>query len=200
VWQVTDAHRLTRRQFEADEVLEARRDPAAPVAVPQAAHRHPVDQDLARGRRVEPAQQLDQRALAGAVLAHDGDGRAGLELEVDLAQDRRLGVRVGEAHVDQIDAVGEALGRRLVARHVPAAGHRPDLTQVSQRGAHPVQVLQQRRGVGDELVDLCRQGDRQDHVADGTAPGHRLAHHEQDGGEVPGGEHQVPTGAQRGAE
>ena len=43
-----------------------------------------VDLDRARLRVVEPAQQLGERRLAGAVLADDGERRAGGNREVEV--------------------------------------------------------------------------------------------------------------------
>ena len=44
---------------------------------------HAVEQDPALGRVVEPGQQLDQRGLAGAVLAHQRDPLARRQREVE---------------------------------------------------------------------------------------------------------------------
>ena len=47
-----------------------------------------VDRDRARVRGLDPGDRLDQRRLAGAVVADQGDDLAGVDLEVDV--DERL--------------------------------------------------------------------------------------------------------------
>ena len=59
--------------------------------------------DAARGRRVQPAQQVQQRALARAGGADDGHRLTGLHLQVDAAQHRHVQPALGEA-------LGQALG------------------------------------------------------------------------------------------
>ena len=60
----------------------------------------------AGGGRVQPAQQVQQRALARARGADDGQRLAGMHLEVDAAQ-----------HLDVEAAFGEALGQALAGQH-----------------------------------------------------------------------------------
>ena len=48
-----------------------------------------VDLDRARLRVVQPAQQLGERRLAGAVLPDDGERRAGGNREIEAVEDRR---------------------------------------------------------------------------------------------------------------
>ena len=65
-------HVVAQRQLQADEVLEHGREPRAPggeIELPQVGA---VDGDRSRLRIVQPAQQLGDGGLAGAVLAHDG--------------------------------------------------------------------------------------------------------------------------------
>jgi hypothetical protein len=54
------------------------------------------------GGRVEARQQAQQRGLAGAGGAHDGDELAGVDLEIDAAQDIHA-VAAG------IDGLGDSL-------------------------------------------------------------------------------------------
>ena len=49
-------------------------------------HRLAVDQDLARGRRLGAGQDLDQRALARAVVTDESDNLARLHIEVGAGQ------------------------------------------------------------------------------------------------------------------
>ena len=60
-------------RVEAGADLEQRADPAAQPR-------------LALGRRRDPGEDLEQRALAGAVVADDPEGLAALDLEVDVPQ------------------------------------------------------------------------------------------------------------------
>ena len=70
-----------------------------------------VDGDPPVGRLVEAAEQLDERRLAGAVLADERDGRARRQVEVDVVRGRRPSVTgIAERH---------ALERDAVARSVP---------------------------------------------------------------------------------
>ena len=46
------------------------------------------DDDLAGGRAVDAAQQVEQGRLAAPRLADDGDELGGVDLEVDVAQRR----------------------------------------------------------------------------------------------------------------
>ena len=66
---VAVADALAQSQLNAGEVLEQRCDPGSPLLGAELGQVGAVDQDLAAGRRVQAAQQLHQRGLAGAVLA-----------------------------------------------------------------------------------------------------------------------------------
>src|SRR5438477_106775 len=57
---------------------------------------------------VEAGNELDDRGLAGARLAHEGDRLAGRDLDVDAGQRLPHTRRVGEVHVVEGDASGEA--------------------------------------------------------------------------------------------
>src|SRR5256885_11229510 len=52
----------------------------------------PVDLDLALRRRHGPGNQLEQRALAGAVSAHDAERLAAVDVERNAAQRPELAV------------------------------------------------------------------------------------------------------------
>ena len=103
-----------------------------------------VDEDRARRRLVELAEQLDQRGLAGAVLADDGDHRAGRQRAASTSSSTSaVGAGVGERHVLEPDAVGEPVGHRLVGvgrrarrrspRARPAAASRPARCRAGSR-------------------------------------------------------------------
>ena len=76
---------------------------AAPLVHVEVAQVGAVDLDGARRRVVEPAQQLGERGLAGAVLADDGQRRAGRDRQVEAAEHLALGAWVGERDVAEAD-------------------------------------------------------------------------------------------------
>jgi hypothetical protein len=95
---------LRRGEFVAHEVLEDRADPTAQLGYRQVAEVDAVPADLPSGRVVEPAQQLDQRALPGAVLADQRDRLPVGDRQADPAQRPRPTVSVPEPDVVQLDA------------------------------------------------------------------------------------------------
>ena len=50
-----------------------------------------IDGHAALVRHVEAQDQIEQRALAGAARADDGDALADIELEAEIVEHRRLG-------------------------------------------------------------------------------------------------------------
>ena len=67
---------------------------------------------------VEPHQQVDERRLAGAGRPDDRDRGARRDLEVEVVDERRLGL-VAERHVRQLDPT---LRRRRAAARLAASG------------------------------------------------------------------------------
>ena len=61
--------------------------------------------------RYMPGEQLDQRRLAGAVLADDGHDGAGREADVDVVERQAVGAGVAERDVLEADAVDEPVRR-----------------------------------------------------------------------------------------
>ena len=90
--QVADADALPGDELEVDEVLKRSGDPLAPLRQRQEREVGAVDLDDSPRRFVEAAQQFDDRRLAGAVLADDGDRRAGRQGDVDVLQDGLAGL------------------------------------------------------------------------------------------------------------
>ena len=86
--KVADADVLVGDDLEAGEVLEAGRHPRPPLLDGDVAEVDAVDGDASGGRVVEPAQQLHQRRLAGAVHADQSDRRARRQEQVDTGEDR----------------------------------------------------------------------------------------------------------------
>ena len=120
-----DQHLVAREILEdhADALPERRLVPLLEVEA--------VEQDPAAGRAIQAGQQLDQRGLAGAVLADQGQALAGLDVQIDVRQRGRGGVGVDELHVLEADAVARARPRRRACRSslAPAApGIRTDST------------------------------------------------------------------------
>ena len=71
---------------------------------------------------VHPGEQLDQRGLAGAVLADDRDDRAGRQVERHVVEHEPVGAGVAEGHVVEPDAAGEPVRRRAVGAGVRRGG------------------------------------------------------------------------------
>jgi hypothetical protein len=84
---VAGADVLADAQLVAREVLEDDADAAAQGQLVPLLQVKAVEQDAAGGRGVEAREQLDQRGLAGAVLADQGEGLA--VAQVKLTRSRR---------------------------------------------------------------------------------------------------------------
>ena len=84
--------------------IRSRRNRASPSSssVPRST---PSTQTRPRGRPLDPADDRHQAGLAGARGTHHAYARAGLDHEVDAAQDRHRsrGARKGEMHVCELD-------------------------------------------------------------------------------------------------
>ena len=63
---------------------------AAALRLGQRRERRALDEHLAGGRRVEPAEQVQQRALARARRADDRDALAARNVEIDAQQHRHV--------------------------------------------------------------------------------------------------------------
>ena len=83
-------------------------------------HRLAAEVDRAGGRLVHAGEHLDQRRLAGAVVADQGDDLAGMDVEIDVGQRRDGAEILGDA----AQAAGSAApGRRPVLRRCCRVGH-----------------------------------------------------------------------------
>src|SRR3546814_6718106 len=66
----------------------------------------PVDEDIARLGRVEPAEQPAERRLARRDAADDRDPLARRDLEVDVVERRRRGARIrSEEHTSELQSL-----------------------------------------------------------------------------------------------
>ena len=84
-------------------------DAAPQQLLVEVAHVDAVDEDGAAGDVEQPWDEVDERRLAGAGAADDRRRLARADGERDAAEHRRLGARVAERHVAELD-------RRRVAR------------------------------------------------------------------------------------
>ena len=110
--EIADPDVLPSGQLPGDVVLEHRADLTSERECLVAGAIEPIQPDCSRVREVEPGQQADQRALAGAVLANDRDAFTGPDPERDIADDGVLRFRIGEAHVVGGDIHGPRRSRR----------------------------------------------------------------------------------------
>ena len=81
-------HVVAQRQLESNEVLEYRRHARPPAVEVDVAKVDAVNLDSAGLRVIEPAEQLRQRRLAGAVLADDGQRRPGGDRQIKALKHR----------------------------------------------------------------------------------------------------------------
>ena len=109
---VADADGVAGAELEAEEVLERAGQARAPLVGRHARERRVVHEDRAGRRLVQLGEQLDQRRLAGAVLADDGDDRAGGQRQRHVVEHEARRARVGERHVLEADAAAHGGGHR----------------------------------------------------------------------------------------
>src|SRR5439155_10397038 len=83
---VADAYGMARAEFETKEVLERAGETRSPFVGRDPREIQSVDQNAPLVGLVEAAQQLHERALAGAVLSDNGHHRTGLQLQADIVQ------------------------------------------------------------------------------------------------------------------
>ena len=125
---VADADALAGDQLEAEEVLERPGQPGPPRPARDRREVDAVDGDAPGRRAVHPGQQLDERRLAGAVLADDRHDGAGRQQHVDVVEGEAFGARVAERHVLEADAVAQPVGRLGRGAAPPARRRSPRAT------------------------------------------------------------------------
>ena len=104
---------------EEERVVVDDRDLRAQRVRVERAHVGAVDEHAPGGRVVEARDELHERRLARAGGADEGDVRAGLDGQRDVAQGRLgvlAGLVVGERHVAQLDAAGAGRQRLRLGR------------------------------------------------------------------------------------
>ena len=147
----------------------------APLVGRHARQRRVVDEDRARRRLVHLREQLDERRLAGAVLADDRDDRAGrqrqrhvVEHERATCRDRRTTRARGGCRAADASGAGRSADARERRGVVLEPGQPP-------RAVHPEAA--QEADLADRRADVGRQpragGEHQQHVAGRRARGPR---------------------------
>ena len=138
--RVAQADRAAGRKLEAEEVLERAGEPFAPLHRGNTREVFAIDENAPGGGFVHLGQELHQRRLASAVLAHQRHHRARRQFQIDVLEHERLRTRIGEGNAVQRDAFGDGvrrwsigllgLGRGVVfqPRHALGAVH-PDAAQ-----------------------------------------------------------------------
>src|SRR5437867_798423 len=116
------SHVIAQRQLEAHEVLKHGGQARAPPVQLQGAEVHAVHLYGAILRIIQPAQELGDGSLPGAVLADDGERRAGWDREVEPRQHGLARGRVRERDVAEPDLVGRHPRGRSVAPDEGARG------------------------------------------------------------------------------
>ena len=155
-----DGDVVGRGEVIADEVLEDDADVGAQRDQVVLAQVVAVEQDAALVGVVEPREQLDERGLAGAVLADERQHLAGVQRERQVAHRPALGAGIAEADVLE----GEAFADRR--RERPRIRRRHDLRlDLEERE----QVVEIERLSGD-LREADAAGSRAGCAGGGTSP------------------------------
>ena len=176
----------------------------------------PVDEDAAGRGLKEAAGEIDERGLARAGLADDGDGGAGGDLQVEVGEHVLLAVGIAEGDVLKLDVAadglpvfadgmeavavaGDDLGRvddegLLVEQSGDALDVGLHADEVGEHAGQALDGLEDAHGIGEE------GGERADHHA--ALGGDEAALHEHGGGREAGqarDERNVHGGQARGA-
>ncbi len=70
----------------------------------QVTHINSIDFDAARLRIIEPAEELEQSAFAGAVRADDRDHLAGRDGQIEIPQRRPVVARIAECNLGESES------------------------------------------------------------------------------------------------
>ncbi len=158
---------LPRGHLVLEEVLEDDADVAAQVVQVVLLDRVPVDQDLTGCRLVQPGQQLDQGGLACAVVADDGAAPARRDHAAETVEGLRVGARVDERDVAELDPVPQLGGEPPVAAGYPRFGQGEEVEEVPgvervlvEPGESSQQARAGRADRGDGLEESGQLADR----------------------------------------
>ena len=109
-----------------------------------------VEQDPAFVGVVEPGDQLHERRLPGAVLAHECEHLARAQLEGEVAHRPALGIRIAESHILEGEAVADRAGKGQRA----GLGDDARLDLEEREEVIEIQRLpRDRREAGEEIVE-----------------------------------------------
>ena len=122
-----DGDVVARRQVVAHEILEDHAHRAAQRVQVIVAQVAAIEQDAAFVGVVEPGQQLDERGLARAVLAHQRQRFARLQGEAQVPHRPALGARIAEADILEDEALPDRHG------HGRGVGGRQDFRRAPRR-------------------------------------------------------------------
>ena len=104
------------RQLVVLKILENDASSGTPVGRIKLVERDAVDRDAPGDRPVQTQQQLEERGFAGAIVANQGERSSHRNAEIELIQNWTVGVRIGEGHALEADALCRGAGRRRRAR------------------------------------------------------------------------------------
>ena len=149
-----------------------------------------VDEDAPALRVVLPAQQLDQRRLAGAGRSDEPDLFAGLDVETEILE-HRLAVGMGEADMLEADAALRD-GERLRIRRIDDLVLRRDEFERFGQRAQLFEIVEHAEGqflhgIGDLAAEEEHHGegaDRQPAVQRVDARQHHQRHPQRQRGEL----------------
>ena len=132
-------------------------------------HVHVVDEELPRRHRVEAGEEADERALARARGAHDGQRTPGGHGQGEVLQHRRAGF-VGKAQVFKAQGTGEAGGQgrglfRFLLQGRPVQGLENALPARHGPEKQVVLLSEGRQGL-EEQIDIAGE---EHHGAEGEA-------------------------------
>ena len=164
---VAQADRLARAELEAEKVLEGACEARTPFRGGHTRERRVVDENGSGCRLVHFREQLDERRLPRAVLADDGDDRAGGQQQRDVVEDQPRRTRVCERDMVEANASTEAFrngqvrgrGQRrgvvLEPREAPRAVH-PEAAQESNLADGRANVRGKARSRREHQQDIGR--------------------------------------------
>ena len=113
VIEVADTDGVPRHELVAHVVLERGGGSTPPLVEVDSVEPRCVDGNGPEGGCIEAHEQLDERRLARTVFPDDCDDCTGRNMEVQLGENRRVGSRVGEGDIGEVDAVLDPVRRGL---------------------------------------------------------------------------------------